>query len=350
MGGLRDEMAQPARGRVPGGAEEVIDGSVARNQLGRVQIPSLVEAVDSASGARCRSAAARHDGRRRRSRAACSPVSGSAPGRWTGDRERGGHAVREVHSALRERDLHHVTREVTRGMAQVLPRRGDATERGVVVGAEVRAGDASVAGARRMRAAATSLRVDDRLRRLDHDLETERALGQVQPPFERFAAGGDGGDLRGIDDLRNGHPEARDEPAVERPCERRDEQVERAQAAPMQFRRDRLDAYPDERRERSRGGRPRPLPSRRSRCARLLRRRDGGRIRPRNRSDSPRPARASACRRCGRAVADGSDRGRRQSPARRPAPPASGAYWSSDFSARAPILRAESARNSCAPP
>ena len=55
-------------------------------------------------------------------------------------------APSEQHAGLRERDLHHVLGEVAGRVAHVLPRGGDAAERGVVVGAEVRADDAAVAG------------------------------------------------------------------------------------------------------------------------------------------------------------------------------------------------------------
>src|SRR5688572_23773613 len=54
--------------------------------------------------------------------------------------------IGELHAALRQRDLHHVAREIARWMSHVLPPRGDATQCRVVVGAEMRAANPSPAG------------------------------------------------------------------------------------------------------------------------------------------------------------------------------------------------------------
>ena len=64
------------------------------------------------------------------------PIGPSAVRR---DRHDVGRAVRQPDAGLRERDLHHVLGKIARRVAHVLPRRGDAAERRVVVGAEVRA-------------------------------------------------------------------------------------------------------------------------------------------------------------------------------------------------------------------
>ena len=107
-----------------------------------------------------------------------------------------GRAVREPDAALRQRHLHHVLGEVARRVAHVLPRRGDAAERGVVVGAEVRAPDAPVARGHERAQRRRAVGGEDRLRRFDHELERDRATPQSERPLERRAGARDGGHVR----------------------------------------------------------------------------------------------------------------------------------------------------------
>jgi hypothetical protein len=55
-------------------------------------------------------------------------------------------AVRNLHAGLRQRRLHQVTSGVAHRMSHVLPRGGDAAQRGVVVGPEMCARNPATAG------------------------------------------------------------------------------------------------------------------------------------------------------------------------------------------------------------
>jgi hypothetical protein len=98
---------------------------------------------------------------------------------------------------LRERNLHHVLREVARRVAHVLPRCGDAAQRRVVVGAEVRSCYAPATGGNEGTQRRGSIRRENRLRRLDHQLELQGARAQLQSPLERAAGLRGGGDVAG---------------------------------------------------------------------------------------------------------------------------------------------------------
>ena len=100
-----------------------------------------------------------------------------------------------------ERDLHHVLREVAHRMQHVLVRGRDAAGRGVVVGAEMRGDDPAAAFGDEPRQRDAAVGREDRLRRLDHQLEPQRARRQLAPVFERVARGGERGDL-----FRRGRP------------------------------------------------------------------------------------------------------------------------------------------------
>ena len=198
LAGLLDEVAQ-ALGR--GGEafeEEGVDRGVARRQLRGVEVPALVVAVDErvadvvgvqAASARCDSAAARvrpmrarHDVRR--------AVGEPEPGAGVGD-------------------LHHVPREVARGMVHALVRRGDVAARGVVVGAEVRGDGAAARGVEEARQVRLAALAEDRLRRLDHELEPQRAGGEAEARLERVEDVGEQRDLLGELDLRQRDDEVR---------------------------------------------------------------------------------------------------------------------------------------------
>ena len=157
----------------------------------------------------------------------------------------------EEHAGLRQGDLHHVPREVAGEVARVLPGRGDAAERGVVVDAEMRAPHAAGAGGHQRAAAPTcrpapgstaasrsstpgagccvSASAAARARRR-RATTASTCAGVIT--FGTVIAKLSGSRL----------------PVLH---ERGDEQVERAQAARVQLVRHRLDADADERRQRA---------------------------------------------------------------------------------------------------
>ena len=183
-----------------------------------------------ASASRRRSASSTRDGRRR-----SRPGGGPADVRARHDV---GRAVREPHAGLRQRDLHHVLREVAHAVPHVLPDGGDAAQRGVVVGAEVRAATTRPSPAATSgRSADVPSAREDRLRRLDHQLEPQRAGAELEPALERVARARHGVDVCRRHQLRNGDDEVRRQSlvAARRATSVRDEEIERAQAARVQL-------------------------------------------------------------------------------------------------------------------
>src|SRR4029079_9902282 len=109
--GLREEVAQPGGGGRTRRQVERVDGGEARRQVRGMQVPSLVEAVDQRVRHVVEVLLPRGVHVRRNRQDITRPV---------GQRDAG----------LRQRDLHHVPREVARVVARVLPGGGDADQRG----------------------------------------------------------------------------------------------------------------------------------------------------------------------------------------------------------------------------
>jgi hypothetical protein len=110
-------------------------------------------------------------------------------------------------------------------------------------------GESSAPGVDQGRQHRSAVSIDDHLRCLDHRLEPERSGGELQPSLELVEHVDEGGHLLDGRDLGQ-----RDEEPVGQtarlPNERREKDVERSQAPRMQLGRHRLDANPDERRQR----------------------------------------------------------------------------------------------------
>ena len=152
---------------------------------------------------------------------------------------------------LRQRHLHHVLGKVAGRMPHVLPGRRDATERRVIVGAEMRAPDTAAARRHERAERGRAVGREDRLRGFDHQLERDRSRSQLQRPLERRAGASNGGDMARRHQLGNRDHEVRRQSSARGTDERRHEQVERAQAARVQFVRHRLDPDADEWRQRA---------------------------------------------------------------------------------------------------
>ena len=112
--------------------------------------------------------------------------------------------------------------------------RGD--DPAAALGDEARQRDAAVGG-------------EDRLRRLDHQLELQRAGRQLAPVLERVARGGERRHLLGRRDLRQRDDEVRRQRAAGPLEQPRQEQIERAEAAALQLFAERLDPDADGRRQ-----------------------------------------------------------------------------------------------------
>ena len=98
--------------------------------------------------------------------------------------ERLGGAVRQRDTGACERDLHDLLRELTRRMLHALVSGRDVARRRVVVGAEMRAGDAPVAGVHQSRQQRASVRIENDLRCFDHHLEGEGMVTETERSLE----------------------------------------------------------------------------------------------------------------------------------------------------------------------
>ena len=230
----------------------------------------------------------------------------------------------------------------------MLVRRGDVDGRGVVVGAEVRGDDPAAAFGDQPRQRDRPVVGEDRLRRLDHQLETG-AIPAASPRarLERVAGGRQRRDLLRRRDFRQRDDEVRRQHAAGGVEQRGEEQIERAQAPPLQLLAERLDADADAWRQRAarRGGRD------------VTRRVDGkpiffviGPIAEPVLEIDP-----EVLDRLARQLVDEprvdavGERGDRDRPPRRACPP-SGAYSASVRRAIAPSFSMVSGLNRCAPP
>ena len=164
-------------------------------------------------------------------------------------------------------------------------------ERGVVVGAEMGAGDAPGARGDERAQRRRAVGGQDRLRRLDHQLQLDgaalstAAAARARHRHARPRSPGPAPSSFGIVTTKPlGQPAAG-------PDQRRHEQIERAQAPRVQLLRQRFDPDADERRQCPlQPSHARPAPPRTAR-AHPPRRPPDCRSRPRSRSGSPRPAR-----------------------------------------------------------
>ena len=150
-------------------------------------------------------------------------------------------------------------------------RGGDAARGGVVVGAEMRGDDAPAAFADEPRQRDAAIGAENRLRRLDHQLEAQRAGRQLAPVLEGVARRRERRDLFGRRHLRQRDDEVvRHRRRSVRSTQPREEQIERAQAAPLQLFVQRLDPDADPGRQRARRQRGRHFVGRRLRDAILF--------------------------------------------------------------------------------
>src|SRR5829696_2587181 len=88
-------------------------------------------------------------------------------------------AVRKPDAGACKRDLHHVLREVTRGMQHVLVRGGDVTTRSVIVSAEVSSDTTSVSSSKQERKIDLAAMVNDRLCSFDHHLKLQTTFSDI---------------------------------------------------------------------------------------------------------------------------------------------------------------------------
>jgi hypothetical protein len=141
-----------------------------------------------------------------------------------------GGAVGEPDAGTGGGGLHHRLGMVGDGVVEALVRRGDAAEGGVVVGAVVETGAASVGRVDHAGHQRRPVGTEDRLGSLDLDLEAERVVGETEPRLEA---------LRGVDHrldlVHRRHLGQRDHESVRQRTavgQRLDEQRQGAQPAP----------------------------------------------------------------------------------------------------------------------
>ena len=192
-------------------AVEGVRRGVPRGQLGRMQVPALVEAALQGPAYQAQV-----------QRPAAAYLLGVA------DREDVGRAVGETYAGARRGGLHHGLGVVGDRVLHRLVGRRDPAERGVVVGAVVEPDDAGGRGVQHPRDQGRAVGSEDRLRRLHLDLEAQRA---GREPVRRLESAHRPGHR--VDLADRGHLRQRDDEAVEVASGREqvvDEPDERARA------------------------------------------------------------------------------------------------------------------------
>ena len=180
----------------------------------------------------------------------------STLGRAVGaDRHGRGCAVTDTDAGAGQADLQHVARKVGGGMRMRLVVGGDVNQRGVVVGAEGAVPDPSVARPHQWVDGVLAQMIDDGLRRLNHQVETNDARFDAVPLLQLLHQFGQRRDL-----LRHGHLGQRDDKiswhfAAAGVGQRGDGQIQRAHGPLVTLQRKRLDADADKGRQCA-GGHP----------------------------------------------------------------------------------------------
>ena len=128
-----------------------------------------------------------------RARASGGPAAGgcahaAATSSGVADRQHVGGAVGEAYAGAGGRGLHDRLGVVGDGVLEALVGRGDAAEGRVVVGAVVQAGAAATGRVDHAGHEGAAVRAEDRLRRLDLDLEAQGAVVRPSAPSSRAAA------------------------------------------------------------------------------------------------------------------------------------------------------------------
>src|SRR5215213_2983733 len=121
-------------------------------------------------------------------------------------------AVRKPDASACKRDLHHVLREVTRGMQHVLVCGSDVASRSVVVSAEVSSDTTSFSRRKQEWKIDLAVTVDDRLCSLDHHLEFQTTFRELSVLLKPREQRGERRDLLRDRDLRE-----RDDEVVRQP-------------------------------------------------------------------------------------------------------------------------------------
>jgi hypothetical protein len=156
-------------------------------------------------------------------------------------------------------------------MGHPLVRGGDVQRGRVVVSAEVRGDASSPRRSDEAKEGRAPGLVEHGLRRLDHDLERERPLGEAEMALEQLEQLGERGRLVRDRHLRERHDEVPGKPSAGLPHERRQKEVESANRATLQLFGEGLDPEADARGERCLGETFRHLDRRRFGMAVLLR-------------------------------------------------------------------------------
>ena len=174
--GLADEILQPLARRPQPLEEETVRGGIAAHQLGGMQIPALVEAVDQRMA---QVVGVQPPGRMDRALVLALLFFAEVVALVGRDRHEGGRAVGEEDAGAGVRHLHHLLGEVAGRVAHVLVERGDVAARRVIVGAEVRRHHPAAGGPEELRKHRDAIGVEKGLRHFDHripmDLRAKRA-------------------------------------------------------------------------------------------------------------------------------------------------------------------------------
>ena len=130
-----------------------------------------------------------------------------------GGRDQVGGAVRQANAGAGQRDLHDMAGEVAGRVGEALLGRGQAAGGGVVEDAEVGAGEPAARRIDHAREGQPARMVDDRLGRLDLDLEPQPIIGQAEGGLQPTQEVGEGGHVLDGDHLGEGDDEAVGQPA-----------------------------------------------------------------------------------------------------------------------------------------
>ena len=183
----------------------------------------------------------------------CSCVGGERVAAVRSHRHDVGGAVAEEDPGPRVGEHHHPLGEIAPGVVHALVGGGDVARRGEVVGPEVRPAAAPLAGFEERRQRRAAVGPEQRLRRLDHQLDPEGPGGQAVAGFEALAEADQRARLLGDGDLRQRDDEVVGEPSARRGEQRVDEDLQRARAARLPLGAERLDPDAEERRQQPLG-------------------------------------------------------------------------------------------------
>ena len=142
-----------------------------------------------------------------------------------------GRAVGKPNAGSGKRHLHHLARKITSRMSHGLIRGGDTSSRGVIIGAEMRGNAAASRGGDQGQDLRFAALVENRLRRLDHQLDAQASGFEVQQGLETRTNISERRDFIRQSDLRQRDAKVCGQFAARLACKLRKKYIQSANAA-----------------------------------------------------------------------------------------------------------------------